>query len=66
MNRTALMLVFVLVLAAPVILWSATPEPSISYFTNLRDVHISQPVQQNFFVVDEEIWSHTRPDLADL
>ena len=52
--------------AAVVFLAPAAPGPEISYFTNLRDVHISQPVQQNFFVVDEEIWSHTRPDLADL
>ncbi len=40
--------------------------PSISYFTNVRDVQISQPEQQNYFVVDEEIWAHARPDLADL
>ena len=66
MNRTALMLVFVLVLAAPVILWSATPEPSISYFTNLREAHISQPSLQNYFVVDEELWNWARPDLGDL
>ena len=40
--------------------------PSISYFTNVRDVRISQSDQQNYFVVDEEIWTHARPDLADL
>ena len=40
--------------------------PSISYFTNVRDVRISQAEQQNYFVVDEEIWSRARPDLADL
>ncbi len=40
--------------------------PSISYFTNVRDVRISQADQQNYFVVDEEIWTHARPDLADL
>ena len=43
-----------------------TVGPSISYFTNVRDVRISQPEQQNYFVVDEEIWAHARPDLADL
>lgn len=40
--------------------------PSLSYFTNLRDVRISEPGSQNYFVVDEEIWARARPDLADL
>jgi hypothetical protein len=66
MNRTAFRLVFVLVLAAPVILWPRTPGPSIAYFTNLRQVHISQPSLQNYFVVDEELWNWARSDLADL
>jgi hypothetical protein len=43
-----------------------TPEPSISYFTNVRDLRISQPASQNYFAVDEEIWNRSRPDLADL
>ena len=43
-----------------------TQGPSISYFTNVRDIRISQADQQNYFVVDEEIWTHARPDLADL
>lgn len=43
-----------------------TGGPSISYFTNVRDLRISQPAQQNYFVVDEEIWARARPDLADL
>jgi uncharacterized protein DUF3999 len=42
------------------------PEPSISYFTNVRDLRISQPASQNYFAVDEEIWNRARPDLADL
>lgn len=41
-------------------------EPSISYFTNVRDIPISQPGLQNYLVVDEEIWNRVRPDLADL
>jgi hypothetical protein len=41
-------------------------EPAIPYFTNIRDVQISQPDRQNYLVVDEEIWAHARPDLADL
>ena len=50
----------------PAAVVSATPGPALSYFTNVRDIHISQPGQQNYFVVDEEIWSHARPDLGDL
>lgn len=42
------------------------PEAAIPYFTNVRDVQISQPERQNFFIVDEELWSHARPDLGDL
>jgi hypothetical protein len=45
---------------------ASTPEPEISYFSNVRDVHISQPGLQNYFFVDEEIWNRARPDLADL
>jgi Protein of unknown function (DUF3999) len=41
-------------------------EPAIPYFTNVRDIHIAQPDRQNFFIVDEELWNHSRPDLADL
>jgi hypothetical protein len=40
--------------------------PSISYFTNVRDVRIFDAGRQNYFVVDEEIWTHARSDLADL
>ena len=42
------------------------PEPAIPYFSNVRDVQIAQPDGQNFFVVDQEIWKHSRPDLGDL
>jgi len=42
------------------------PEPAIPYFTNVRDIRIAQPERQNFFVVDEEVLNHSRPDLADL
>src|ERR1700686_3659126 len=41
-------------------------EPAIPYFSNVRDVHIAQPDRQNFFIVDAEIWGHSRPDLGDL
>jgi hypothetical protein len=45
---------------------SGAPEPAISYFTNVRDVYIAQPDRQNFFLVDQELWTHARPDLGDL
>ncbi len=46
--------------------FASAPEAAIPYFTNVRDVQVSQPDHQNYLVVDEEIWSHARPDLADL
>jgi len=55
--------ILVLVLFADV---PTRPEQAIPYFTNVRDVQVSQPDRQNFFVVDEEIWNHSRPDLGDL
>ncbi len=45
---------------------AAGPGPSISYFSDVREVRIPQTGVQNYFVVDEEIWRHARPDLADL
>lgn len=42
------------------------PEAALPYFTNIRDVQISQPDRQNYFVVDQELWAHSRPDLGDL
>lgn len=44
----------------------APPEPALSYFTSVREVRISQPNRQNFFVVDAALWAHSRPDLGDL
>jgi hypothetical protein len=44
----------------------ARPQQAISYFTNTREIHIAEPGKQNYFVVDEEIWNHARPDLGDL
>jgi len=42
------------------------PGPSVAYFTNVREVRIAQPDRQNFFIVDAELWAHSRPDLGDL
>ena len=61
MKRAAAAL-WVFVLADP----SGRPEPAIPYFTNVREVEIAQPGSQNFFVVDEELWNHSRVDLGDL
>lgn len=44
----------------------ARPEQAIAYFTNVRGVQIAEPSRQNFFIVDEELWNHSRPDLGDL
>jgi Protein of unknown function (DUF3999) len=40
--------------------------PAITYFAMVRDVHITQPDRQNFFVVDLGQWNHSRSDLGDL
>ena len=45
---------------------SGRPEAAILYFTNVREVQITHPDHQNYFVVDQEIWTHARPDLGDL
>ncbi|MCU1300130.1 MAG: hypothetical protein JWQ87_414 [Candidatus Sulfotelmatobacter sp.] len=45
---------------------SNPPEAAIPYFSNVRDLHIAQPDRQNYFIVDEELWNHSRPDLGDL
>jgi len=42
------------------------PEPSIPYFTHVRDVTIAAPDRQNYLVVDSDVWGHARSDLADL
>lgn len=42
------------------------PESAIQYFTNARDIRISEPTKQNYFVIDEEIWTHSRSDLGDV
>lgn len=61
MNRAGLVLAVVVALAKSVV-----PVPAISYFTNVREIRIPQPGAQSYFVVDEEVWAHARPDLADL
>jgi hypothetical protein len=55
-----------LVFAVTAALSGSLHEPSISYFTNVRDIRTVQTSSQNYFIVDEEIWTHAQPDLADL
>ena len=60
--RLAASLFFIFLVADP----ASLPEPAVPYFSNVRDVHIAQPERQNFFIVDEELWAHSRSDLGDL
>ncbi len=48
------------------LLAEAPAGPSLPYFASVREVHIAQPDRQNFFIVDAELWAHSRPDLGDL
>ncbi|MGZ4816633.1 MAG: hypothetical protein ACXVZV_14555 [Terriglobales bacterium] len=61
--RLAGSLTFLLVLFGRTL---SPPEAAIPYFSNVRDVQVAQPDRQNFFIVDAEIWGHSRPDLGDL
>ena len=60
MKQGVILLLFLISAAA------GPPEPAIAYFTNVREVHVTQPGLQNFLAVDEELWNHSRPDLGDL
>ena len=48
------------------ILLASTHDAEIRYFTNVREVQIANATRQNFIVVDQEIWQHSRSDLADI
>jgi len=41
-------------------------EAAIQYFTRARNVTISNPDRQNYFVADHDVWKFARPDLADI
>lgn len=45
---------------------TAQYEPAPAEFTTVREVKIAAPNQQNYFVVDKQIWRHARADLADV
>jgi hypothetical protein len=59
--RLALTVLFLAVLVD-----SAPPEAGVPYFTNVREVHVTQLDRANYFVVDAELWGHARRDLGDL
>lgn len=40
--------------------------PEVSYFTRTRQISTNAQLATNYFVVDEEILRHARPDLSDL
>ena len=61
MKILASVLLSALVFVAP-----GDPEPSIAYFTRVRDVTIATPDRQSYLVVDRDVWAHARPDLVDL
>jgi hypothetical protein len=42
------------------------PEPSLAYFSQVREVAISSPDRQNYLMVDPYVWGHSREDLGDL
>jgi len=44
----------------------AAAGPAVSYFTRTREISTNPQLPANYFVVDEEILQHARPDLADL
>jgi hypothetical protein len=54
-----LLLTFIFVL-------TARHEAAIPYFRHVRDVAISSPDRQNYLVVDQNMWEHCLPDLADV
>lgn len=63
--------VLCLIFVSPYLAWldssrADSPQPNVAYFSNVREVRVAQPGRQNFFVIDEEIWDHSRSDLGDL
>ena len=48
------------------LLADAPPAPRTAYFANQREITITSPERQNYFDVDEELWSQSRADLGDL
>jgi hypothetical protein len=49
-----------------VLIVAAEPAANPKYFRELREVQVTAPNQQNYFVVDAGMWAHARANLADL
>ncbi len=56
--RTAFLLIALCVAAAS--------DVSTQYFSHTRNLNVRSPDQQNYFIVDPEIWKFARHDLTDL
>jgi hypothetical protein len=61
MKSEAAAFLLALLLQAP-----SRPEQAVAYFSNVRGIEVAEPSRQNFFIVDEELWNHSRSDLGDL
>jgi hypothetical protein len=59
------MKVFLLAVSIAVIA-GAVYDPAISYFHRIRSVTVTAPDQQNYAVIDADVFKHARPDLADV
>jgi hypothetical protein len=53
-------------LLACLFIQAAPREAAIPYFSHERDVAISAPSRQNYFVVDSDMWANSHGDLADI
>lgn len=52
--------------ALVLVLIAIEPAANPKYFHEYRELHVTSPTQQNYFVVDQDLWAHARPNLADL
>ena len=54
------------IVGVAVLVTALAAEPVVSYFARTREISTSSQLPTNYFIVDEEILQHARPDLADL
>lgn len=56
-----------LLFAALVLIGAAdAPVSPVAYFERARSVKVSDPEKQNYAILDEAVWQHSRADLGDL
>lgn len=65
-RRLTFLLALFVCSASLVLAQSEAAAPAREYFRYTREVAISQPALQNYFVVDPALWEHAREDLADI